>query len=156
MACLTACSKSQSPEPVAESPPAATIAKAPATKPTACSLLTQEQMSKILGMAVVGVPDESSSGVTKCEYTGTKSLSPDASLEIEWGEGQTGMMGVGMAGQHEPGLTDPLDGLGDEAAQVGPKLFIRSGDDLVKIYLTGVSDVVPPATAILALIQPKL
>lgn len=119
-------------------------------------MITQEQMSEILGIPVVGVPDESSSGVTECVYTAPKSLSPDASVAVQWGEGQAAMMGVGMANRLEPGMTDPLDGLGDEAAQVGPVLFIRSGNDLVKIYLTGVSDVAPPAAKILALVQPKL
>ena len=119
-------------------------------------MVTQEQMSEILGMAVVGVPDESSSGVTKCVYTAPKSLSPDASVEVEWGEGQAAMSGVGMAKKAEPGIADPLDGLGDEAAQVGPVLFIRSGADLVKIYLTGVTDVVPAARKVLALVQAKL
>jgi hypothetical protein len=154
LAFLSACSKPEA--PAAAPPVAAAPAAKPVAEPTACSMVTQEQMSEILGMTVIGVPDESSSGVTKCVYTASKSLSPDASIEVEWGEGQAAMMGVGIANQAEPGITDPLDGLGDEAAQVGPVLFVRSGDDLVKIYLTGLTDVVPAARKVLALVQAKL
>jgi len=156
LAFLSACSKPEAPtQSVAAAQAAKTVAE-PTAKPTACSMVTQEQISEILGMAVIGVPDESSSGVTKCVYTAPKSLSPDASVEVEWGEGQAAMMGVAKANQQEPGITDPLDGLGDEAAQVGPVLFIRSGDDLVKIYLTGVTDAVSAAQKVLALVQAKL
>ena len=34
--------------------------------------------------------------------------------------------------------------------------FVRSGKDLIKIYLTGVPEIVAPAAKILALVQPKL
>ena len=159
IACLAACSKPDSPTPAAVDVQATARAQpAPAerSKPSACSMVSQEQMSVILGMAVVAVPNESSNGVTECVYTAASSISPDAKLTVEWGEGQAAMSGVALANQAEPGITDSLDGLGDEAAQVGPVLFIHSGDDLVKIYLTGVSDVVPPAQKILELVKAKL
>ena len=139
----------------AAAPQAAPIAEPPA-KPSACSMVSQEQMSEILGRNVVSAPDESSSGVTKCVYTAPTSLSPDASVSVEWGEAQAARMGAGLASQQEPGLVDPLDGLGDEAFMAGPVLFVISGKDVIQIYLTGVDEIAPPAAKILALVQPKL
>jgi len=157
LACLSACSKPEAPaQPVAAAAPQAAPVAEPATKPSACAMVSQEQMSEILGMNVVSAPDESSSGVTKCVYTAPTSLSPDAWVSVEWGEAQTARMGAGMASQQEPGLVDPLDGLGDEAFMTGPVLFVISGEDLVQIYLTGVPEIAPPAAKILALVQPKL
>jgi hypothetical protein len=43
------------------------------------------------------------------------------------------MTAMGMMGKHEPGLTNPYDGIGDQAATVGPALMIRTGEDLVTI-----------------------
>lgn len=39
-----------------------------------------------------------------------------------------------------PGLTNPYDGIGDQAAAVGPALMIRIGEDLVTIVFSGVSE----------------
>ena len=105
---------------------------------------------------MVGAPDESSSGVTKCVYTASTSLSSGRVGSVEWGEAQAARMGVGIASQQDPGLVDPLDGLGDEAFMTGPVLFVISGEDLIQIYLTGVPEIAPPAARILALVQPKL
>jgi len=155
MTALAACSK---PEP----PASAVVADTPVTtlpvekvRPSACSLVTQEEMSTIIGMTVVGVPDESSSGVTGCVYTAPTSLTPDAWLKVAWGEGETLSRALGWAERADPDLTDPLDSLGDEAAQVGPTLMILSGEDSVEIYLTGISDIVPPAQKILALVESR-
>lgn len=153
MATLAACSKPEAPAVAADAP----VMTLPVEKvrPSACSLVTQEEMSTIMGMTVVGVPDESSSGVTGCVYTAPTSLSPDAWLKVAWGEGETLSRALGMAERADPDLTDPLDGLGDEAAQVGPTLMILSGEDSVEIYLTGIADVVPPAQQILALVESR-
>jgi len=155
MTALTGCSKP-------EAPAAAVVADAQVltlpvekVRPSACSLVTQEEMSAIIGMTVVGVPDESSSGVTGCVYTAPTSLSPDAWLKVAWGEGETLSRGLGMAERADPDLADPLDGLGDEAAQVGPVLMVLSGEDSVEIYLTGLSDIVAPAKKILALVESR-
>ena len=55
------------------------------------------------------------------------------------------MTGLGMLNKHEPGITSPYDGLGDQAIAVGPALMIRTGEDLVTITFSGVDDV--PAKA---------
>jgi hypothetical protein len=55
------------------------------------------------------------------------------------------MKGMGIAEEHEPGITSPYDGIGDQAAAVGPALMIRTGEDLVTIVFSGVTDA--PAAA---------
>jgi len=37
-------------------------------------------------------------------------------------------------------MVTPYDGLGDQAGSAGPLLMIRTGDDLVTLVFTGVSD----------------
>ena len=49
------------------------------------------------------------------------------------------MASAGAMGRREPGLTNPYEGIGDQAAAVGPALMIRTGEDLVTIVFTGVS-----------------
>jgi hypothetical protein len=156
--CLSACSKkTEAPaQPVAAEAPQTSPVAEPAVKPSACAMVTQEQMSEILGKNVVGASDESSSGVTKCEYTAPTSLSPDAWVSVEWGEAETARMGARMANTQEPGLANPLAGLGDEAFMTGPVLFVISGDDVIQIYLPGVPEIAPSAAKVLALLQPKL
>lgn len=155
MAVLAACSRPEAPAPAVVADAPVTTLPAEKVRPSACSLVTQEEMSTIIGMPVVGVPDESSSGVTGCVYTAPTSLSPDAWLKVAWGEGETLSQGLALAERADPDLADPLAGLGDEAAQVGPTLMILSGEDSVEIYLTGISDVVPPAQKILALVESR-
>ncbi|HEV2734445.1 MAG TPA: hypothetical protein VGV85_06380, partial [Longimicrobiaceae bacterium] len=48
-------------------------------------------------------------------------------------------------GKMEPGIADPYAGIGDQAASVGPTLMIRTGEDLVNIVFSGVTDA--PAAA---------
>ena len=55
-------------------------------------------------------------------------------------------MGVGIAAQAEPGLASPYEGIGDQAAAVGPALMIRTGEDLVMLVFSGV-DERPPRRA---------
>jgi hypothetical protein len=66
------------------------------------------------------------------------------------------MAGVGMAGRHEPGLASPYAGIGDQAAAVGPALFIRTGDDLVTIVFSGVDDTTGAAKKIFDTAKAKM
>jgi hypothetical protein len=115
---------------------AARASSAPADNRPACEIVTQAQMSAILGSPVVAT----SSGRSKCIYKTEGASRPYVEFSFEAGDGAAGMAGAGFAGKHEPGLTSPYDGLGDEAVAAGPALFIRTGDDLVTIVLYGVSD----------------
>ena len=103
----------------------------------ACELVTQAQMSDILGTPVIAEP----SGRSKCTYkaAGPTGL-PYAEFEYAPGDGAAGMAGAGFAGSGQPGMTSPYDGIGDQAVAVGPALFIKTGDDLATIVLSGVKD----------------
>lgn len=113
----------------------------------ACDLVTAQEMTAILGSDVVAQPNDGSNGKTECIYQSGNSegSSPYAQLTVEWGSGEAAMTAMGMMGRIEPGITDPYEGIGDQAAAVGPTLMIRSGEDLITIVLSGVDDM--PATA---------
>ena len=113
--------------------------------PRACALVTEAEMSAILGAPVVGEPNDRSTGRTVCTYKPASGISPYVELAVDWGGGAAAMAAMGMMGQIEPGLSSPYEGLGDKAAAVGPMLMIRTGEDLVQITFTGVSEV--PAKA---------
>ena len=119
---------------------AAAGATPPRTSPRAraCALVSEAEMSAILGAPVVAEVNNRSSG--KCIYKATSGISPYVELSVDWGDGKTAMTAMGVVEKHEPGLTNPYDGIGDQAAAVGPALMIRTGEDLVTIVLSGVSD----------------
>jgi hypothetical protein len=102
----------------------------------ACSIVTAEEMGKILGSPVTTEANDRRSQ-TKCIYN-AEGMVPYAELQFSWGDGETGMTAAGMMGRMEPGLTNPFAGIGDQAAQAGPMLFIRRGDDLIELVLSGV------------------
>jgi hypothetical protein len=121
---------------------AAQAVATPARKtPDACTLVSEAEMSAILGTPVIAKAPRRS----KCIYKPASEISPYAEFSVDWGDGKAAMSGIGMAEQHEPGMTSPYDGLGDQAAAVGPALMIRTGDDLITIVLSGVTDA--PASA---------
>lgn len=134
---LHGCSKQQAqtadmPDP-ASAEPQQKIAKA-------CELVTEQEMSAILGSPVHAEPNDRSTGKTECIYTSTQGISPYLEFSVEWGSGEAAMMGLGMAGQAEPGLVSPYEGLGDQTVAVGPTLMIRTGEDLVSLVFSGVDD----------------
>jgi outer membrane protein assembly factor BamE (lipoprotein component of BamABCDE complex) len=116
---------------------AARAVATPARKtPDACALVSAVEMSAILGAEVVAKATSRS----KCIYKPASEISPYAEFSVDWGDGKIAMSAMGMTEQHEPGITSPYDGLGDQAAAVGPALMIRTGEDLVTIVLSGVAD----------------
>jgi hypothetical protein len=112
-------------------------AKPPRPRPSSCALVTEAEMSAILGARVIAEPRPG--GSTECNYKAASGLSPAVKLSVDWGDGRIAMKSAGMMNRREPGLTSPYDGIGDEAAAVGPALMIRTGEDLVTIVFTGVS-----------------
>jgi hypothetical protein len=50
------------------------------------------------------------------------------------------MTANGMLSRHEPGISSPYDGLGDEAVAMGPAVMIKRDDDLVTIIVSGVDE----------------
>ena len=120
---------------------AAAASRAPSrTSPHArpCAFVSEAEMSAILGAPVVAEVINRSSN--KCTYKATSGISPYVELSVDWGDGKIAMSAMGLVEKHEPGLTSPYDGIGDQAAAVGPALMIRTGEDLVTIVLSGVSD----------------
>jgi hypothetical protein len=108
--------------------------------PRACALVSETEMSTILGAPVVAEANDRSNGRTECIYKATAGISPYVELSVDWGDGEAAMAATGMMGKREPGLTNPYEGIGDQAAAVGPALMIRTGKDLVTIVFSGVSD----------------
>jgi hypothetical protein len=140
---LASCSKSSQPSPAAASSPASTpIAEQPPEKAPAkaCDMVTQAEMSSILGSAVVAKSNDHSSGKTECIYTAAVGVSPYVKLSVDWGDAEIAMNAMGLMNQKEPGITSPYDGIGDQAAAVGTALMIRKGEDLVTIVFSGVTD----------------
>ena len=122
------------------SPPAQIVAAAPSREDAkACDLVTPAEMSVILGSAVAGVePNHKSSGKTECIYRPAEGISPYVEFSVDWGDGEAAMKAMGAMAQAESGITNPYDGIGDQAAAVGPALMIRSGKDLITITFSGV------------------
>jgi hypothetical protein len=146
---LAGCSgSSNGAPPSATSASATTASTTPvaATAPSredakACDLVTSQEMSAILGTAVVGSePDHKSSGLTACDYSPSGASTPGAEFSVQWGDAEIAMRATGAMNKKEPGIADPYAGIGDQAVAVGPELWIRSGHDLVMIRVSGVDD----------------
>ena len=139
---LAGCGKTDSPPATANVAPAQPAADKESK--TACELVTQEEMSTILGGPVVA-KNTDRTGKTECIYSSTATVGPYAELTVEWGSGAAAMQAMGMLNSREPGLTSPYDGIGDQAVATGPALMIQTGEDLVTIVLSIEGDV--PAAA---------
>lgn len=152
---LYGCSKQPATQSVrADAPESAASESRQAAK--ACDLVTEKEMTAILGAPVHAEPNERSNGKTECIYTAVEGISPYLEFSVEWGSGEGAMMGVGMAAQAEPGLASPYEGLGDQAVAVGPALMIRSGEDLVMLVFSGVEDTPAKAKRILETAKARL
>ena len=156
---LVGCSKPPPATPPAavipiESEGAAAATEAEAKK--ACDLVTAKEMSVILGSAVTAEPNDGSSGKTECLYKAVAGVSPYVEFSVEWGEGEAALKAAGAMNQHEPGIADPYQGIGDQAVAVGPSLMIRSGDDLVSIVFSGVADAPTAARKIFTTAKARL
>lgn len=145
------CSKSGSSSHAAPSSPAsATSASATGTKHAkACEIVTQAEMSAILGGAVTAAAgsNERPPSQTECIYSPAQGSSPYAELEVDWeaGDPQTLGTAAGVAGAAAPaGAVDPLHGLGERAYQVTPdQVFISTGGNLMMVrFPPGSADVV--------------
>ena len=131
------CSDVRTEESAAEAATAASPERQPLS---ACALVTAAEMSAILGAPVVAEANARAVGKTECVYKPASGISPYVEFSVDWGGGAAAMTATGMMGKLEPGLTNPYEGLGDQAAAVGPMLMIRTGEDLVTIVFSGVSD----------------
>jgi hypothetical protein len=160
IAVLTACagagtsSSAQGAGEPAATAPAASVAASKAP-PTACALVTEAEMSTILGAVVKGTADEGG-GSTACNYKPATGMFPAVELKVDWGSASAAMIASGILSRVEPGITNPLDGLGDKAAQIGPALWVQVGEDLVTITSMGVNDSIAKAKQIVDTARPRM
>lgn len=119
---------------------AAAAAKTPHSSTPACELVTAAEMSAIVDAPVTGQAEDHPGSSTKCTYKPTSGISPTVEFTVTWGEGFAAMQGMGLAGSREQGLVTPYNDVGDQAGAAGPLIMIRTGDDLVTLVLSGVSD----------------
>jgi hypothetical protein len=160
IAVLTACAGADTASPAqgagerAAAAPAASVA-APKAPPTACTLVTEAEMSKILGAEVKGTADEGG-GSTACNYKPATGMFPAVEFKVDWGNASAAMIASGMLSRIEPGITNPLEGLGDKAAQIGPALWVQVGEDLVTITAMGVDDGIAKAKQMVDTARPRM
>ena len=152
---VAACSKKDAPvpEPQTAAAEAVPAARAPVT---ACAMVTGAEMSAILGAKVTAEPHEGTSDQTECIYKSVSGISPYVDFTVARGDGEAAMTAAGFMGQKHPGMTDPYEGLGDQAFAIGPALMIRTGEDLVKIIFSGVSNAPTAAKKIFDTAKPRM
>jgi hypothetical protein len=107
---------------------------------SACQLVSAAEMTAILGSPVIAKANDQASPSTRCAYRPASEIAPSVELTINWGDGAAAMRGAGLAEKHEKGVGTSYDGLGDQAVAAGPLLMIRTGEDLMTILFSGVSD----------------
>ncbi len=122
----------------AQSAAAAASATAPGTtkvRGKACDMVTQAEMSEILGGAVTAVEKEGGQGWTQCIYSPVSGTRPlEVELKVEWGAGPSLAPATNLANTAAPiGAADPLQGIGDLAVQVPGLVLIKVGDDLMTV-----------------------
>jgi hypothetical protein len=121
---------------------------------SACEMVTQTEMSAILGVAVAAKDTTHSAGETACTYAAPSGF-PTVQMEVDWGDGEVAMGAFTMLNRNEPGIGSPYDGLGDQAVAVGPTLMIRIGEDLIKLVFSGVDDAPAKAGKIIQTAKPR-
>jgi hypothetical protein len=125
-------------------------------QPTACTLVTTQEMSAILGSTVTAEPHEGTVDQTECIFKPANAPSPYVELTVNYGDGEAAM-GAATAMNHvEPGITNPYAGIGDQAVAVGTALMIRTGEDLVTITFSGVDDAPAKARKIFDTAKPRM
>ncbi len=125
-------------------------------QPTACTLVTPQEMSAILGSTVTAEPHEGTVDKTQCIYKPASTPSPYVDLTVNWGDGESAMAAMGAMNHVEPGITNPYAGIGDQAAAVGTALMIRTGEDLVTITFSGVDDAPAKVRKIFDTAKPRM
>ncbi len=123
---------------------------------TACAMVTPAEMSKILGTTVTAEPHEGTVDQTECIYKATSGISPYVDFTVVRGDGEVAMTASGFMAQQKPNMVNPYEGIGDQAFAVGPALMIRTGEDLVKLILSGVTDAPPKAKLIFNTAKPRM
>lgn len=142
-------------KPDAVPPPASKAAPEASKQSSACEMVTQSEMSAILGVAVAAKDTTHSAGETACTYSAPSGF-PTVQMEVDWGDGEVAMGAFAMLNRNQPGIGSPYEGVGDQAVAVGPSLMIRTGDDLMKLIFSGVDDAPAKARKIFQTAKPRL
>ncbi len=124
--------------------------------PAACSLVTPQEMSTILGSTLAAQANEGTVDKTECIYKPANAPSPYVELTVNYGDGEAAMGAVATSNSVEPGIADPYAGLGDQAVAVGTALMIRTGEDLVTITFSGVEGFPAKARKIFDTAKPRM
>ena len=155
MLLAAACSsKSETPAHDATTTPANQSALTTPT-PSACELLTAVDISAIVGRSLI-VDSETGGDRSVCRFKPATGSVPSVEVTVDWGGGAAAMTATGLLARREPGITDPLDGIGDQAATIGPALWVRVGEDLLNLTLFGVDDRASTARRIVAVMRPRM
>ena len=123
---------------------------------TACAMVTAAEMSTILGTTVTAEPHEGTVDQTECIYKPTSGISPYVDFTVVRGDGEVAMTASGFMAEKKPNMVNPYEGIGDQAFAVGPALMIRTGEDLVKLILSGVTDAPSKAKLIFNTAKPRM
>lgn len=158
MLLVSACSQKEKPTPESRGIAQTEAAEAPPQREpvTACAMVTAAEMSKILGTTVTAEPHEGTVDQTECIYKATSGISPYVDFTVVRGDGEVAMTASGFMAQQKPNMVNPYEGIGDQAFAVGPALMIRTGEDLVKLILSGVTDAPPKAKLIFNTAKPRM
>lgn len=132
----------RAPAPGEDQASAAAEQSSSSRRPTACSLISREEMSRILG-GEVGPPHADDQGdSSSCTYTPAsgEGVVPYAQVSLSWQGGEGAMLGMRLAGdlvgQGGPKLVEKLSDLGDEATMmIGGLLYVRLGDAFFTVDL---------------------
>ena len=158
-ASLCACSKSSDTAHDAAAATAAPTADAVAAAVAAaqkrddpCAYVTEAEMRAILHAAIV----PHVSGGNKCVYALPSGPGPYSQIEVARGDGRVAMRAAGAMAHAEPGIDNPLAGVGDQAVQVGPTIMVRTGEDLVTIVMSGVAAPIAKAKVIFSTVKRRL
>jgi len=133
---LNGCSRQDSsPSAAATAAVNATTSAATKVHGKACDMVTQAEMSEILGGAVIAVAKEGGQSWTQCIFSPVTGTTPlEVELKVEWGAGPSLAPAANLANSAAPiGAVDPLKGIGDLAVQVPGLVLIRIGDDLMTV-----------------------
>jgi outer membrane protein OmpA-like peptidoglycan-associated protein len=150
---IAACSRDNA-APAETSGTSTSTTTAAATR-AACAMVTAAEMSAIVGTKL-SAESEDGNGTTTCKYQPAEGSTPRIELKVEWGGGPAAMMASSMLSRREPGISNPLDGLGDDASSIGPVLWVRVGEDLVNLTLWGVEEDIAAAKRIIGTMRPRM
>lgn len=156
--------KPASPASAATSVPSPNAGAGRITRPAACSLVSQEEMSRILGGALAAPQGENGVATTSCTYSpaAEDAITPYAEVKIDWDAGEEAMMGTRIAEklmQRDAGfsVSEKIDGVGDEASMmIGNVMNVRKGRTFISITLAMQSEPKEKGTAIAKTILARL